>query len=247
VFTEIAQTTNTKACHSPPRPCSTYATLRAALNLAVREGVLEANPARHIEITGYRKPHAQVWTDGRVEQWRRTGQRPAVGVWTAEHLATFLAAVAEDSLFALWWLIRLRGLRRGEAFGLRWAEVDLDHGLLFIVRNEFPSRRRVVVCPQLLRTSWSTLHAGESVHALRQRFEEHPLHIDKAEIVAILRSRGLHARADSVDRTLPPTIDTCKNGSLLRMLDIDVTTVFPAGQARPPGRATPNEPGLIGR
>jgi hypothetical protein len=75
--------------------------LRAALNLAVREGVLEANPARHVEVAGYRRPHAQVWTDGRVEQWRRTGQRPAVAVWTAEHLATFLTAVAEDSLFGL--------------------------------------------------------------------------------------------------------------------------------------------------
>jgi integrase len=50
-------------------------TLRAALNLAVREGVLETNPARHIEIPGYRKPHAQVWTDGRVQEWQRTGHR----------------------------------------------------------------------------------------------------------------------------------------------------------------------------
>jgi hypothetical protein len=72
-----------------------------------------------------------VWTDGRIDQWRRSGQRPAVAVWTAEYLAT----VTEDSLFALWWLIALRGLRRGEACGLRWDEVDVDHGLLFIIRN----------------------------------------------------------------------------------------------------------------
>lgn len=57
------------------------------------------------------------------------------------------------------------------------------------------------------------------------------MHIDKAEIVATLRSRGLHARADWVDRELPPIIDTNTNGSLLRMLDIDVTTVSPADQA----------------
>lgn len=60
---------------------------------------------------------------------------PAVGVWTAEHLGAFLADVADDSLFALWWLTALRGLHRGEACGLRWSEVDLDHGFLFIVRN----------------------------------------------------------------------------------------------------------------
>lgn len=59
------------------------------------------------------------------------------------------------------------------------------------------------------------------------------MHIDRAEIVAVLRSRGLGARADWVDRTLPPIIDTDKNGSLLRTLDIDVTTMVPVGQATP--------------
>jgi integrase len=47
-------------------------------------------------------------------------------VWTAAQLSTFLAGVADDSLFALWWLAALRGLRRGELCGLRWEAVDLD-------------------------------------------------------------------------------------------------------------------------
>lgn len=47
------------------------------------------------------------------------------------------------------------------------------------------------------------------------------MHINKAEIIAILRSRGLHDRADWVDRELPRVVDTYKNGSLLRMLHID--------------------------
>jgi len=71
VFAQIAATTNAKG-----RPQSASAlnhlrtTLRAALNLAVREELIDANPARHIEITGDRRPHAQVWTEGRVEQWQ---------------------------------------------------------------------------------------------------------------------------------------------------------------------------------
>jgi integrase len=145
VFAEIAQTTNSKG---QPQSASAMAhlrtTLRAALNLAVREGVLESNPARHIEVPGYRKPYAQVWTDGRVQEWQHTGQRPAVAVWTAEHLPMFLDSVVGDSLFALWWLIGLRGLRRGEACGLRWSEVDLDHGLLFICRNRTTAGYTVV-------------------------------------------------------------------------------------------------------
>lgn len=47
------------------------------------------------------------------------------------------------------------------------------------------------------------------------------MQIGKAEIIAALRSRGLWERADWVNRTLPPAVDTSKNGSLLRMLHID--------------------------
>ncbi len=42
------------------------------------------------------------------------GQRPAVAVWTRQHLATFLGHVRNDPLFVLWWLVALIGLRRGE-------------------------------------------------------------------------------------------------------------------------------------
>ncbi|GAA3302612.1 tyrosine-type recombinase/integrase [Dactylosporangium vinaceum] len=145
IFTEIAQTTNTKG---QPQSASAMqhlrTTLRAALNLAVREGVIATNPARHIEVPSYRKPHAKVWTDGRVAEWQRTGERPSVAVWTADQLATFLHGVTNDALFALWWLTALRGLRRGEACGLRWSELDLDHGVLFVVRNRTTAGYQVV-------------------------------------------------------------------------------------------------------
>jgi len=40
--------------------------------------------------------------------------------------------VAEDRLYGMWWLIALRGLRRGEAAGLRWIDVDLDEHVIMI-------------------------------------------------------------------------------------------------------------------
>jgi Phage integrase family len=85
-----------------------------------------------------------VWTAGRVEEWERTGERPSVAVWTADQLTTFLNTVTEDALFALWWLTALRGLRRGEACGLRWSELDLEHGVLFVVRNRTTAGYQVV-------------------------------------------------------------------------------------------------------
>ncbi|WP_328463422.1 site-specific integrase [Actinoplanes sp. NBC_00393] len=144
VFADIAQTTNAKGLPQSPSALNHLRTLRAALNLAVREELIGANPARHIEIHGYRRPHAQVWTDGRVEAWERTGEHPSVAVWTAKQLATFLEANAEDSLFAFWWLAALRGLRRGELCGLRWAAVDLDRGLLFVERQRTTAGYTVV-------------------------------------------------------------------------------------------------------
>jgi hypothetical protein len=57
--------------------------------------------------------------------------------------------------------------------------------------------------------------------------------IDKTEIIATLRSRGLHARADWADRELPTIVDTEKNSSLLRMLNIDPATLPAAEVATP--------------
>ncbi|GLI02588.1 hypothetical protein [Phytohabitans aurantiacus] len=53
--------------------------------------------------------------------------------------------------------------------------------------------------------------------------------IDKAQIIEVLRSRGLHERADWVDRELPGIVDTHKNGSLLRMLQIDPSAIGRTG------------------
>jgi hypothetical protein len=59
------------------------------------------------------------------------------------------------------------------------------------------------------------------------------MHIDKAEIIAILRSRGLDDRADWVDRQLPDIVDTYQNGALLQMLNIDLSTMSPVDVAPP--------------
>ena len=41
----------------------------------------------------------------------------------------FLDAISGEPLFAVFHLIAMRGLRRGEACGLRWDDLDLDEGL----------------------------------------------------------------------------------------------------------------------
>jgi integrase len=91
-----------------------------------------AHPGRLVRewftVAGYRKPHAQVWTDDRFHDWEQTGEHRSVAVWTAQQLGAFLDSVVDDALFAFRWLTALRGLRRGEVCGLRWSDVDLEHG-----------------------------------------------------------------------------------------------------------------------
>ncbi len=109
------------------------ATLRSSLNAAVRQQRITVNPALHVELESGARPRAVVWTPERVAEWRHTGKRPsAVMVWTVQQLGAFLDQAADDPLYALYHLIAFRGLRRGEAVGLPWCDVDLDGGTLTV-------------------------------------------------------------------------------------------------------------------
>jgi integrase len=88
------------------------ATLRAALNAAVRQRQLMFNPCQGVELAA-----------GAPAERQR---------WTPEQAATFLAATAPDPLGLMFRLAVLRGLRRGELCGLRWASADLDAGVLVV-------------------------------------------------------------------------------------------------------------------
>ena len=55
---------------------------------------------------------------------------PEADHWSAAQTRTFLAATAGDPLHLAYRLILLRGLRRGEALGIRWADTDLDAGCI---------------------------------------------------------------------------------------------------------------------
>jgi hypothetical protein len=57
------------------------------------------------------------------------------------------------------------------------------------------------------------------------------VNIEKAEIVAILRSRGQDGRANWVERTLPEIVDTATNYALLETLGIDPAAMSTVGGA----------------
>jgi integrase len=99
--------------------------LRKALGDAKRRGYVVRNVAE----------------DATPPRLRQTELR----VWSAGQLRAFLEHVSEDRLYALWLLYATTGLRRGEALGLRWEDVDLDAGTVLVRRNLTLVNGRTVV------------------------------------------------------------------------------------------------------
>jgi integrase len=95
--------------------------LASALDDAVRRGMLQGNPARLARIPTRQR-----------EGWKpRSAPRKP---WSVEELCAFLETAADDRLAALWMLYVTNGMRRGEALGLRWSDVDLEAATISVAR-----------------------------------------------------------------------------------------------------------------
>lgn len=131
------------------------ATLRAALNSAIAQGMITFNAAQYVELTPAKRPKALVWEDHLIEEWQRTGEKPSpVMVWTPEQAGAFLDFLAEreERLYALFHLITFRGLRRGEACGERW--VDLNR-----------KRRSLTIATQLVQDGWEIVESAPKTNS----------------------------------------------------------------------------------
>ncbi|MFF4386194.1 site-specific integrase [Streptomyces sp. NPDC001552] len=126
------------------------ATLRTALNTAIARGPITFNAAQHVELVAAKRPKAMVWTDERIAEWLRTGEKPSVVmVWTPEQAGAFLDFLADfrHRLLPLFHLITFRGLRRGEACGVRWSDYNTGTGEL-------------TVATQLVQDGWEVVESA---------------------------------------------------------------------------------------
>ena len=163
-----------------------FSTLRSALNAAVRERLIRDNPARYLKLPKGRRPFAVVWTKRRVQEWRRTGERPVVAVWTPAQLAQFLSAIAGHPMFAAYHLVAMRGLRRGEACGLRWDDLDLDEGVVYISRQlQEGAGGQLQACPLKTESSRRAVALDpETVLVLRAQRSRQDRHFSQAGITS---------------------------------------------------------------
>jgi integrase len=103
---------------SPATVRRVHAVLRRAFKDAVRWNLMQRNPADQAD------PPKQ-----------RAYKKEEMKTWTADELRLFLAHVANDRLYALWLVLATTGMRRGEALGLQWADVDFHTGRVSIRRS----------------------------------------------------------------------------------------------------------------
>ncbi len=163
---------------SPATATRLRATLRAALNAAIRRRLITSNAARDVELPVARRPHALIWTPSRVAAWKTTGTAPVVAVWTAEQTAQFLRHADADPLLVLYRLIALRGLRRGEAAGLTWPDIDLDQATVTVTQQLLEDGGKLTFGPPKSEASRRTIPLDHHTVTLLRR--HHRAQVERA-------------------------------------------------------------------
>jgi integrase len=100
----------------------------------------------------------------------RNTRTPEMKTWTAEQLAQFLDYVREhdSTLYPLWRLFATSGLRRGEALGARWQDLDLDAGRLAIRQTLLARGKRLTYGePKTKKSRRSVALDASTVKSLR--------------------------------------------------------------------------------
>ena len=114
------------------------------------------------------------------------GQRPEMHVWdTAQAQAKAFLSVADQSNYGPLWIVALAtGMRRGEVLGLRWQDVDIAQGALYVRQTVGVARGRIEFKPPKTRSSTRTVHVGAEVIAAlqehRRRQNERRLRLGEA-------------------------------------------------------------------
>ena len=151
---------------------NTHIVLRKALADAERLGLVVRNPA-----AAARPP---------------VPKKREQTTWKPEQLAQFLESIRKERLAAAFVLLATTGMRRGEALGVRWADIDLSDGRLAIVQTVTTVNDKVVISPPKTARSRRgiALDAG-TIAALREhqqrqaaeRLEAGPLWADDSDLV----------------------------------------------------------------
>lgn len=132
-------------------------------------------------------------------------------VWDASEVRRFLGVAKSDSLSPLWHLLALEGMRRGEALGLRWADINWERGSAHIVQTVAPDKSNkgapVILHQTKTRTSSRTVRLSRTTLAM---LKEHRMEQTKRRLAAdtwedhgliVCTSKGTPVNPNNVTRS----------------------------------------------
>ena len=109
----------------------------SALNLAIEQKLLLTNPADACALP--KLEHREMKT------------------LPVEQLASFLREAKESGVFEMYYIELATGLRRGELLGLKWSDIDLEHGSLRVQRQIARIDGEIVEAPLKTKNAYRTL------------------------------------------------------------------------------------------
>ena len=126
---------------SPKTVRNIHQILSSALKLAQEQRIILTNPAEGCALP-------------KVE-YREMKTLPV------EQLQSFLREAKDSGVFELYCLELATGLRRGELLGLKWEDIDLEHGDLRVRRQIARINGKVVEAPLKTKNAYRTLSLAE--------------------------------------------------------------------------------------
>ncbi len=165
-----------------------YRILRAALNRAVRGGLIAINPLGRVDAPTY-----------------KAGQRRSL---TLEQVGALLKGARNDPLEALYVLAVTTGMRQGELFALRWDAIDLEAGALSVTGNlQSIGSELVVQAPKTPRSRRRVLLTRLAVAALRRRRAIVDRDAHRSPFVFVGPDGGLPRKANVMRRSFRPLLE----------------------------------------
>ena len=126
---------------SPKTVRNIHQILSSALKLAQEQRLILTNPAEGCALP-------------KVE-------RREMKTLPVEQLQSFLREAKDSGVFELYYLELATGLRRGELLGLKWEDIDLEHGDLRVRRQIARINGKVVEAPLKTKNAYRTLPLAE--------------------------------------------------------------------------------------
>jgi integrase len=152
------------AGHSPRVVELCHLRLSQALDHAVKLGLVGRNVADAV-------------TPPRVE-------RKEMRTWSAQQVRAFLAVADESAYGPVWPVLLGTGMRRGEALGLRWEDVDFEQGTLRVAQSVVPYKGVGHIQQPKTASARRTMHVAPAVlaalHEHRMRQNERRLALGDA-------------------------------------------------------------------